>query len=285
MSTEPVFQLFKDIKTWKRNTEQARHKPLLILYAIAQYLRHEQKEFTFLEIDRELKQLLTRFSEDKYFNTHHPFWRLQHDSIWVIENSDRIRTSGGGNAYVSDLKKYNPKSGFTPDIYQAFAVDKNLPFNVINYFLKTGFSQSQQDELIKYLHIPNSPQKSCCPFCSLPSSRILFENALVLGLRDAFPVSPGHTLIIPRRHIASFFETTPDEQKALQDVLHATQQDLQQALKPDGFNIGINDGVAAGQTVMHLHIHLIPRYTDDCTDPRGGVRWIFPDKAVYWNNV
>lgn len=123
-----------------------------------------------------------------------------------------------------------------------------------------------------------------CPFCTLDSSRIIASNDHAVAILDGFPVSKGHTLIIPKRHIASLFEATVEEQTALLELLAQARQQLQDDLKPDGFNIGINDGSAAGQTVMHLHIHLIPRYAGDQPDPRGGVRWIFPDKAAYWNN-
>jgi diadenosine tetraphosphate (Ap4A) HIT family hydrolase len=121
-----------------------------------------------------------------------------------------------------------------------------------------------------------------CPFCTLDSSRIIASNDHAVAIRDGFPVSEGHTLIIPKRHIASLFEATAEEQAALLELLGLARQKLQEELKPDGFNIGINDGATAGQTVMHLHIHLIPRYAGDQPDPRGGVRWIFPDKAAYW---
>jgi len=96
-------------------------------------------------------------------------------------------------------------------------------------------------------------------------------------------VSPGHTLIIPRRHIASFFEVTEEEQTDLMALLLQARVDLDQALRPAGYNVGINDGPAAGQTVPHLHIHLIPRYEGDRLDPRGGVRWVLPEKADYWS--
>ena len=123
-----------------------------------------------------------------------------------------------------------------------------------------------------------------CPFCTLDPSRIILSNGHAIAIRDGFPVSEGHTLIIPKRHIASLFEATTEEQAALFELLGQARQQLMDELSPDGFNIGINDGTAAGQTVMHLHIHLIPRYAGDQPDPRGGVRWIFPDKAAYWNN-
>jgi diadenosine tetraphosphate (Ap4A) HIT family hydrolase len=96
---------------------------------------------------------------------------------------------------------------------------------------------------------------------------------------DAFPISLGHSLIIPKRHIASFFEANEQEHLAFLQALQEAQQKLQQTHAPDGFNIGINDGLVAGQTVRHLHIHLIPRYQGDCVDPRGGVRWILPEKG------
>lgn len=121
-----------------------------------------------------------------------------------------------------------------------------------------------------------------CPFCGLPEHRILHRNDRAVAVRDAFPVTPGHTLVIPTRHVESYFDTTADEREALLSLLDAAREQLLAELRPDGFNIGINDGRAAGQTIGHLHIHLIPRYSDDIADPRGGVRWVMPDKARYW---
>lgn len=120
-----------------------------------------------------------------------------------------------------------------------------------------------------------------CPFCYLPPFRILSEDALSLVIRDGFSVSPGHSLIIPKRHCVSFFEITEDERNSLFRLLTEAKAGLDVEFRPDGYNIGINDGVAAGQTVFHLHVHLIPRYHGDLADPRGGVRWILPDKSKY----
>lgn len=97
------------------------------------------------------------------------------------------------------------------------------------------------------------------------------------------PCSTGHTLI-PRRHVGSFFDLLGEERADLLGLLDAVKVDLDCELRPQAYNIGINDGAAAGQTVPHLHIHLIPRYDGDCVDPRGGVRWIIPDKADYWSS-
>jgi len=122
-----------------------------------------------------------------------------------------------------------------------------------------------------------------CAFCTLPPGRIIDSNEHGLVVRDGFPISPGHTLVIPKRHIGSFFELQPDEQAELMALLGNAKLVLDKEFAPQGYNIGINDGPAAGQTVPHLHIHLIPRYTGDRTDPRGGVRWIIPEKADYWS--
>jgi len=122
-----------------------------------------------------------------------------------------------------------------------------------------------------------------CPFCSLPAERFVVESEHAVVIRDGFPVSPGHTLIIPKRHVASFFDVTDAERSDLMSLLAAARDDLERRFHPAGYNVGINDGAAAGQTVPHVHMHLIPRYDGDREDPRGGVRWVLPDKAAYWD--
>jgi len=123
-----------------------------------------------------------------------------------------------------------------------------------------------------------------CPFCTLPEARIVKSNDHALYMRDGYPISEGHTLIIPKRHVGSFFQITDIERSSLLKLLDYAKSELDIEFKPDGYNIGINDGPSAGQTVPHLHIHLIPRYVGDRTDPRGGVRWFIPEKADYWTN-
>ena len=123
-----------------------------------------------------------------------------------------------------------------------------------------------------------------CPFCTLPPERILLTSTNGLIIRDGYPISPGHTLVIPRRHVDSFFNLTADERVDLLGLLDQAKAGIDKEFKPDTYNVGINDGPAAGQTVPHLHIHLIPRYTGDVPDPRGGVRWIIPEKADYWSH-
>ena len=123
--------------------------------------------------------------------------------------------------------------------------------------------------------------KQPCPFCPAPADRLFFENELVAGFWDAFPVSPGHALLVPRRHVATWFEATPEEWHALTDALPVAKREIERTHNPDGYNVGINCGAAAGQTVFHLHVHLIPRYHGDIEDPRGGVRHVLPRHANY----
>ena len=122
-----------------------------------------------------------------------------------------------------------------------------------------------------------------CPFCSMDAGRVRDANALAICTRDAYPVSPGHTLVMPRRHVGSFFAATPEERSAMLALLDNAKRQLDHEFSPASFNIGINDGVAAGLTILHLHMHLIPRYAGDVPDPRGGVRWLIPGKADYWS--
>ncbi len=124
---------------------------------------------------------------------------------------------------------------------------------------------------------------SDCPFCRIDKMKLLHEGEHCYVIHDGFPVTPGHTLVIPTRHVGSWFETTEEERRDLFAALDVAKDLLDVDIKPDGFNVGINDGASAGQTVPHLHIHLIPRFTGDQDDPRGGVRKIFPAKADYWS--
>lgn len=120
-------------------------------------------------------------------------------------------------------------------------------------------------------------------FCDLPETRVLFRNDAAVAVRDAFPVTQGHTLVVPVRHVESFFDTSLAERAALLALLDRAKHQLHAEFGPAGYNIGINDGAAAGQTIGHLHVHLVPRYAGDRPDPRGGVRWVIPDKADYWS--
>jgi len=118
-----------------------------------------------------------------------------------------------------------------------------------------------------------------CPFCH-PDS-VLLGNDLAYVKQDKFPVNPGHLLIIPRRHVADFFLTTEAEKAAMLFLLDKAKNHIDEKYVPAGYNVGINVGEVAGQTVMHVHLHLIPRYPGDLEKPRGGVRGVIPSRQSY----
>jgi len=120
-----------------------------------------------------------------------------------------------------------------------------------------------------------------CPFCNLAGERIFFNSELVKGIWDTYPLNPGHALLIPSRHIRRWFDATAEEQAALTSAIELARAAIEEQYSPQGFNIGFNDQKAAGQTVPHLHIHIIPRYEGDVPDPRGGIRTIIPARAAY----
>ncbi len=121
-----------------------------------------------------------------------------------------------------------------------------------------------------------------CIFCNLEKSRVIKANELALAFRDNFPVTKLHTLIVPRRHAKDYFELTQEEVTACNNLINQIRIDLmEEDSSIEGFNIGINAGEVAGQTVFHCHIHLIPRRKGDVENPRGGVRHIIPGKGFY----
>ena len=123
---------------------------------------------------------------------------------------------------------------------------------------------------------------SPCPFCALPRERIWRESLEAVAVFDGYPLTEGHTLVIPKRHVGSFFELTMEDQSAILRFVNEVRMELLDRFQPDSFNLGLNDGPEAGQTIGHCHLHMIPRRRGDVPDPRGGVRWVIPSKARYW---
>ena len=122
-----------------------------------------------------------------------------------------------------------------------------------------------------------------CIFCGEPT--MVIENELAFAHYDSYPVNPGHCLIIPRRHVADYFQATVEEKAAIWALVDEMKTIIDRDYKPDGYNVGVNVGKAGGQSVPHIHIHMIPRYKGDIEDPRGGVRGVIPHKQKYVRNV
>ena len=124
-----------------------------------------------------------------------------------------------------------------------------------------------------------------CPLCSQRDNVIengkKVENELAYVLEDSNPVNPGHCLIVPRRHVAEFFDATAEEKMAIFELIDEMKAIIDKKYSPDGYNIGVNIGKFAGQSVPHIHIHMMPRYQGDVENPRGGVRGVIPQKQKY----
>ncbi|UGB33173.1 HIT family protein [Metabacillus sp. B2-18] len=118
-----------------------------------------------------------------------------------------------------------------------------------------------------------------CPFCS--NVEPVLENDLSIAFYDIYPVNKGHLLVIPKRHVEQYFDLTIEERRAIDSLLFEGKALLDKEHNPEGYNIGINNGEVAGQTIFHVHVHLIPRYKGDMEEPRGGVRGVIPDKRIY----
>ena len=122
-----------------------------------------------------------------------------------------------------------------------------------------------------------------CPFCDIRPRSVVAESRHAVAIEDQYPVSLGHTLLIPKVHAETLFSQRTDIQADIWCLLARVKVKLQSRFNPDGFNVGLNEGLAAGQTVEHAHVHVIPRYDGDVADPRGGIRWVLPDRAAYWD--
>lgn len=120
-----------------------------------------------------------------------------------------------------------------------------------------------------------------CLFCDYDCQEYIAENRYAFAILDKYPVNEGHVLIIPKRHFQSFFEATEAEVKAIYSLIHEVREMLNIQYEPSGYNIGVNEGRDAGQTIMHLHIHMIPRYNGDVENPRGGIRHLKKNLVDY----
>jgi ATP adenylyltransferase len=124
-----------------------------------------------------------------------------------------------------------------------------------------------------------------CPFCErIALEETILVSPLSVAMLDKFPLNPGHILIVPKRHVSTLFDFSDDERADLFSLLPAIKSYIESRFSPEGYNLGMNIGEAAGQTVSHAHFHVIPRYRGDVADPRGGIRQVIPSKARYWES-
>lgn len=180
---------------------------------------------------------------------------------------DSSNPRGCAGAHLSDRHGQQSGSG-----------DQAAPFRVVG--LRMALRDDERDDSCMAAPVPIS-----CPYCErVRSPNTVRRVRTAVAIPDAFPLSLGHTLVVPERHVPDFFALTGEEQADVWRLVAEVRDDLADRFAPDGFNVGLNAGRAAGQTVNHAHVHVIPRVLGDVPDPRGGVRWVLPAKAAYWSD-
>ncbi|HET8810344.1 MAG TPA: bifunctional class I SAM-dependent methyltransferase/HIT family protein [Flavobacteriaceae bacterium] len=194
----------------------------------------------------------------------------------LMELSQLIKPTG--KAFIAVRRDLRFEGFRTHKIHQKKTYQCNVVLNAKSIF------KNENCEIYEYKHFNQikRKEKTDCPFCNPEAEReLIVESATAYAIFDKFPVNDGHTLIIPKKHCADYFDLTFKEQSACIFMLNKVKEILEKRFKPEGFNVGINIGNKAGQTVNHVHIHLIPRYEGDVEDPAGGVRGVIPDKQNY----
>ena len=249
----------------------APHKLILLLAVLdeaeAGFLTQNRVEIS----DRLIDRFLTLWKE--YVTTGNvatfalPFFHLQHDGFWHLHayphKADWLKDQSSINS-LGSLREAVQHASLDSELFVLLAKPQAREFlrqTLIKELLNTGYG----------------PIRKGCPFCEIALEHdIIAENELAIAFYDSFPVSNGHTLIIPRRHIADYFELEQEEVVSIQNLTMYCRNILSDKFHPDGFNLGVNVGEAAGQTIFHCHMHLIPRYTGDVANPRGGIRAVIP---------
>lgn len=190
--------------------------------------------------------------------------------------------------HVSELLKDDGTAYFTVrrDLkyvgYRLHKIHKEYTYQCNVILPYKSLYNNENCEIYEYKRYKRLDSKSSCPFCKLNSRvKLVTESATAFAILDGFPVSNGHTLVIPKKHISNYFELSFKEQSACWIVVNRVKKILQKLYNPDGFNIGININKDAGQTISHVHIHVIPRYKGDVENPRGGIRHVISGKGFY----
>lgn len=194
----------------------------------------------------------------------------------LMELSQLIKPSG--KVYIAVRRDLQFEGFRTHKLHQKKTYQCNVVLNFKSVF------KNESCEIYEYQHYNQigRNKETNCPFCNAEAEReLIVESATAYAIFDKFPVNKGHALIIPKKHCSNYFELTFKEQSACMFMVNTVKQIIEKQFNPDGFNVGININEAAGQTVPHVHIHLIPRYKGDVQEPRGGVRGVIPEKRNY----
>ncbi|WP_154286431.1 bifunctional class I SAM-dependent methyltransferase/HIT family protein [Pedobacter puniceum] len=218
---------------------------------------------------------------NKKFNTIICFYVLnvllpEEQATVLMELSQLLKPTG--KVYIAVRRDLQFEGYRTHKIYQKKTYQCNVVLNSKTFF------KNENCEIYEYQHYNQikRTENTDCPFCNPNSEHeLIVESATAYAIYDKFPVNDGHVLIIPKKHCSNYFDLSFKEQAACIFMLNKLKEVVAAKFKPDGFNVGINIGEKAGQTVNHVHIHLIPRYDGDVEEPRGGVRGVIPNKQKY----
>lgn len=227
---------------------------------------------------------------DKYYFPEYPTKKFDTITCFYVLNVLMPEEQANVLMEISQLLKPGGKAYFAVrrDIkYEGFRNHKihqkpTYQCNVVLNF--KSILKNENCEIYEYMHytLIKGKENAECPFCNPDSEReLLLETATAYAILDKFPVSNGHTLIIPKKHVSDYFQLSFKEQSACWFMLNKAKEILTESYKPDGFNVGININESSGQTIPHVHIHLIPRYAGDVTEPRGGIRGVIPERKDY----
>ena len=249
----------------------APHK-LVLLLAIIQAFEANQIQTNRIEPSDRLVAAF-QLIWNKYIHSGHklnfalPFYHLSNEGFWHLHAFSGKETELRKQSTIGSI-------ALLRRIIQYASLDSALFAELNNPARRETLKQALINALIQ-------DSAGECPFCQIPDADVIDENDLALAFYDRYPVSPGHTLIIPKRHVASFFSLNRDEIWMLNELSLSCKTILQDTYHPTGFNLGVNVGQDAGQSVFHCHVHLIPRYHGDVANPLGGVRGVIPEKQHY----
>ena len=269
-------QIFNTLRKGVTKYGPAPHKLFLLLAVIREIEAGRIVQNRILVTDALIESFMTVWSE----NVHSghtavfalPFFHLQSEGFWKLHAFPQHQAwlnVQESVASISKLRKTVQYASLSNDLFEL----------LVNPIHQEVLKETLLDDLQRDGY---GPIRKPCPFCEIPADReIIAENKTALAFYDGFPVTPGHTLIIPKRHVAGYFDLNQDELCNINELQFTCRNILQVQYKPQGFNLGVNVCEAAGQTIFHCHIHLIPRYTDDVANPRGGVRGVIPERQNY----
>ena len=285
------------MRTQKKGDSVARHKPLLLLLVLAKISSGHPNRFVFEQIEEELVHLLEKFGERPRTKivAHYPFVFLAGESL--LWHCTLTRQDLPNPKSLSRSAVLHQVGHLQPEFLKYLLQGRNLG-HTVGYLLHRYWSQEFHQPLVQALGLGthlieiqeaeyyartllDDPQAMFNAFGVIPSAKVWYRDEHFWVMEDAYPVSPGHCLVISQEHRLDYWDLSVKEQAHLPYVIRTTRQMIDALYLPDGYNIGMNCGQAAGQTIFHFHCHIIPRYNGDTPTPRGGIRHCIPGKGYY----